>query len=264
MPDKKGKTEDDRKIAPVDKPVVKTPATEKDTSPEDKPILGKFKSQEDLEKAYTELEQKDGTRKKEIGDLRKSHGLLTDEVTQFRTAQSEAQLKAEEDTSKTDFEAQLKEIETKLEDGDLKIPEALRLQAKIVTEMTLASALPIMDKRTKELLAEKEVDTAETQFYKDFPDYEEVVASGVLNEIMAKHPGIVDETVAYAFYKGEQRFEDGKVEAERIAEGSDRAGKLMKESDTPVSTEPVRKESLSEGDLVKHQLGTLAKIRGKA
>jgi len=264
MPDKKGKTDDSRKIAPVDQPITTTPAKETKTA-EDKPILGKFKSQEDLEKAYTELEQKDGTRKKEIGDLRKSHGLLTDEVGQFRTAQANAQQQAEKDASHTDFEAQLKEIETKLEDGDLKIPEALRLQAQIVSEMTLASALPVMDKRTKELLAEKEVDAAETQFYKDFPDYEEVVASGVLEEIMAKHPGIVDETVAYAFYKGEQRYEEGKAEAERIAEGSDRAGKLMKESETPVSTEkPVRKESLSEGDLVKHQLSTLDKIRGKA
>ena len=69
-------TKDDgtKKIAPVDEPTAKAPAKPDtpvdDGKKEEKLILGKYKSAEDLAKAHTELEGKLGTQGTDLGLLR--------------------------------------------------------------------------------------------------------------------------------------------------------------------------------------------------
>ena len=232
-----------------------TPAAE--PGKDEELILGKYKSSEDLEKAYTELEKKHGTQGQELGTLR-------GEVAQHRATQAEAE-KAEKDKQPpaTDYEAKLNEIYDKLEAGDISVTEAVKQSNSLTAEMTMASAIAESDKRTQALLLDKDAETAESDWHTQHPDYNEVVASGVLQPYIDKNPILVDETVAYFQYKAEQSFEDGKLEAEKIAKGAELADTVVKEPGATTKT-PTRQEPLSDDKVVASQMERLKQIRGQA
>lgn len=257
-------TKDDgtKKIAPVDEPTPKAPAKTPDTpvddgkKPEEKLILGKYKSAEDLAKAHTELENKLGTQGKELGTLR-------NEVAQHRAAQAEAG-KKETKEPVTDYDAKLNAIYEKLEAGDISVMEAMKQSSALTAEMTMAKAVAESNKRTQEILIDKDAESAESEWHKTYPDYAEVVASGQLQPYIDKNPILIDETVAYFQYKADQRFEEGKAEAEKIAKGAEIADTVVKEPGGLTPRTPTRQEPLSESQLVATQLETVKKMRGQA
>jgi len=265
MPDTIKTDEDGKKIAPVDMPIPKAPATDKAADGGDNTgatkTFGKFKTAEELEKAYTDLENKLGTQGKELGNLRKSHALITDELTRHKSATEKATAKKEPET---DYEAQLNDIYTKLEGGDISVLEAIKLSNKLTAEMTMAQSMAMANKRTQELLSDKDAEAAEKQFLKDNPDYEELVASGRLQPFIDKNPLLVDETIAYFQYKAEERFEAGKAEAERIAKGTENANKVLKTPGSQEQRTPTRQKPLTDAELEAKQNQTIDKMRGIA
>jgi len=256
-------TKDDgtKKIAPVDEPTAKAPETKPDTpateaKPEEKLILGKYKSSDDLAKAHTELENRLGTQGKELGTLR-------NEVAQHRAAQAEAGKKETKEPA-TDYDAKLNEIYEKLEAGDISVTEAVKQSNSLTAEMTMAKAVTESNRRTQELLIDKDAESAESEWHKTYPDYADVVASGELQPYIDKNPILIDETVAYFQFKADQRFEEGKAEAEKIAKGADIADTVVKEPGGLTPRTPTRQEPLSEDKMLAAQMETLKKIRGQA
>lgn len=256
-----GKDDGTKKIAPVDEP-IKAPA--KPDTPiddgkgkKDELILGKYKSAEDLAKAHTELEGRLGSQGQELGALR-------NEVAQHRAAQAEAEKgKRQKQEPVTDYDAKLNEIYEKVETGDISVGEALKQSNALTAEMTMATAVQQANKATQDILIDKDAESAEKEWHKTYPDYAEVVASGQLQPYIDKNPILIDETVAYFQYKADQRFEDGKAEAERIAKGAAEADTVVKEPGVMTPRTPTRQEPLSEDKMLAAQMETLKKMRGQ-
>jgi len=250
-----------KKIAPVDEPTKPDAPAKPDTPAdggkkgEEKLYLGKYKSAEEAEKGHSDLEKKLGSQGQELGALR-------NEVAQNRAAQAE-KAKTDKETPATDYDAKLNEIYEKLEAGDISVTEAVKQSNSLTAEMTMAKAVAVSDKRTQDLLLDKDAEAAETDWHKTYSDYNEVVASGVLQPFMDKNPILVDETVAYFQYKADQRFEEGKAEAERIAKGADEADTVVKETGVANKT-PTRQDPISDDKMLASQMETLKKIRGQA
>jgi hypothetical protein len=110
-------------------------------------------------------------------------------------------------------QGQLDTIYDKLETGDISITDALKqsniLTGKIATEQTV----DMFNQQTREALFEKDVQAAEKQWHKDYPDYQEFVESGQAQEYMARNPMIIDEPIAYFQWKADKRVETGKSES---------------------------------------------------
>lgn len=259
------KEEDGKKVAPVDMPIPPAPTTDKPGKeggdPDDK-TFGKFKTPEELGKAYTDLEKKFGEQGKELGNLRKSHALLTDEFSKNKSAAEKA--KTEKAEPKTDYEAQLNEIYSKLENGDISVTEAIKQSNALTAEMTMAQSMNIANKRTQELLADKDAEAAEKKFLEDHSDYEELVASGALQPFIDANPLLVDETIAYFQYKAQENFEKGKEESEKIAKAGDIADQVLKTPGTPVTRTQARQKPLTEAELEAKQNKTIDEMRGVA
>ena len=227
-----------------------------DGKKEEKLILGKYKSAEDLAKAHTELEGKLGTQGTELG-------LLRNEVAQHRATKVEKD-KKQDQPPETDYDKEINAIYEKLEAGDISVADALKQSNALTAEMTMAKAVAESNKRTKDLLIDKDAEGAEKDWHTTYPDYAEVVASGQLQPYIDKNPILIDETVAYFQYKADQRFEDGKAEAEKIAKGAAEADTVVKEPGVTTPRTPTRQDPVSEDQMLNTQLDTLKKLRGQA
>ena len=263
-----GKNDDNKdkgttRVAPVDAP--NSPAPEKKDTPDDKVqkpeeklLFGKYKSNEEAEKGFKELEKKHGDQGRELGTLRQK-------VAQYESEKAEqAKKTSEQKPPGTDYEAKLSEIYDKLESGDISVTEALKQSNTLTAAIARQQTLDEAGKHTRDLLLDKDAEVAEKQWHKDYPDYQEFVESGQAQEYMKKNPILIDETIAYFQFKADQRFEEGKAEAERIAKGADPADTVVKEPGAPVQRKPVRQKPLSDDELVTEQMNTLKKIRGEA
>lgn len=251
------------RVAPVDAPNTSAPATKQDTpddkgkSAEEKLLFGKYKTPEDAEKGFKELEKKHGDQGRELGTLRQK-------VAQYEAERAESAKKsAQTRPPETDYEAKLNTIYDQLENGDISVTEALKQSNALTAEMTRQETLNMAGQRTQELLLDKDAEAAEKQWHKDYPDYQEFVESGQAQEYMKKNPILVDETIAYFQFKADQRFEEGKAEAERIAKGADLADTVVKEPGVSPQRKPTRQKPLSNDELVNEQMNTLKRIRGE-
>jgi len=254
------KTKEEGKIAPVDAPTKTAPATTDkaaDTTTTDtEPILGKFKSQEDLVKAYTELESKHGKQSTQVSQLRNDQTVLADKLARAEAA------KAAGEAPKTDYEAALKDIRTQVDDGTISISEGMEAQGKLITEMTMAKTLSAAEQKTQQLLLDKDAQAAEMQWHKDFPDYQEFVESGLAQEYMAKSPMLIDETIAYFMHKESQATKKGMEMQEKLAKRTETTKKVLDEPGGPASRTPTRQAPMSDDELEAQQLATIAKMRG--
>ena len=264
MPDK-DKTDKDGKVAPVDAPtsttapVDKTDTTVDDKGKTDELILGKYKTQDDLETAYKELESKHGKQSTEVSSLRTAQTDMANKL-----AKAEADKVKAEGEPKTDYEAQLKEIETQIDNGDITIAEGFRLQGQLVSEMTMAQTLVASEKRTQELLLDKDAEAAEQQWHQDFPDYKDFVESGKAQEYIDKSPMLIDETIAYFMHKETEAEERGRLTAEKTAKGTELTEKVLDVPGETTPRTPTRRTPMSDDELEAEQLKTIAKMRGES
>ncbi len=109
-----------------------------------------------------------------------------------------------------DQQTQLDEIYSKLEAGDISVPEVIKQSNALTAEITAKEVLAGANKRSEEIQGERDFETAEKKFLGDHPDYEELVASGTLQPFIDANPLLVDETIAYFQYKAKEAFEKGK------------------------------------------------------
>ena len=261
-------TKDDKgttNVAPVDAPnkatdpAKDTPATKGTKA--DEPIFGKYKSMEEAEKGFKELEGTLGKQGAELASLREKVA-----ASQQAAAPAGGKPTADQQAKDTDYQAKLDDIYAKMESGDLSVADALKQSNALTAEMTMGLALNAAGKRTEELLLDKDATAAEKQWHKDYPDYDEVVRSGALQDIINKSPMLIDETVAYFIYKGDQKFEEGRTKAEEEAKNAAIADSVVKGPGAQMRT-PVRQSGskMSDIELVNSQMQTLKDFRaGKA
>ncbi len=265
-----GKDDDNKdkgttKVAPVDAPNTPAPDKKQDTpvdedkqSQAEKLFIGKYKSPEEAEKGFKELEKKYGDQGRELGALRQK-------TAQYESEKAEAAKKtAQQKPPETDYDAKLNEIYQKLEDGDISVTEALKQSNALTAQITQQQTLDAAGQHTRELLLDKDAEAAEAQWHKDYPDYQEFVESGQAQDYMKKNPILIDETIAYFQWKSDQRFEEGRAEAERIAKGADLADTVVKEPGVSPQRKPSRQKPLSGDELLNEQMSTLKRIRGEA
>ena len=260
-------TKDDgtTKVAPIDAP--NNPDPGKDTPVVDKdakagePIFGKYKTMEDAEKGHKELESTLGKQGTELASLREKVA-----ASQRAATPADGVKTADQQGKDADYQAKLDDIYAKVESGDLAVVDGIRQSNALTAEMTMGIAINAAGKRTEELLLDKDATAAEAQWHKDYPDYDEVVQSGALQEIISKSPMLIDETVAYFIYKGDQKFEEGQTKAEELAKNAAIADSVEKGPGAQMRT-PVRQSGskMSDIELVNSQMKTLQDFRaGKA
>jgi len=232
---------------------------------EETPILGKFKTQEELTKAYQDLEKDHGRLGTEVGNLRKQ--------TEFQQKQNELILnklgnaQPDKNVAAPDFDAQLNELASKVESGDIDIATALK-QSTAITEKKLAV---VMDQKLSQVQTQTHADKAKEQFLQKYPDFNAVVQSGLLEPIKADNP-IHDNVTAYlelkrqeAVVKGDaaiqEALERGKQEGAKLTAGANAASQVL--GKTGASTRAaINPKPSTEGERLEGMAGVLAKVRG--
>ncbi|RLC68833.1 MAG: hypothetical protein DRH97_01865 [Chloroflexi bacterium] len=256
-----GTKKDDDKVAPVDAP-TKTPADPADKAgddaikKDDAVDLGDFKTPAELKTAYDKLQTKYGEQSTEVGGLRKTQTDLTDKLTKAE--------KAAEPEPKTDYEAQLKEIRTKVDDGSLTIAEGMEEQGRLITEKTAAETVKIAEEKTKELLLDRDAQTAEKEWHKKYPDYQEFIDSGEAATYMADNPMLIDPTMAYLMDRETKAHKAGMDAQVKLEKGTELTEKVLDEPGAVPPRTPTRQTPVSDDELEKIQLGTISKMRGEA
>ena len=260
-------TKDDgtKNVAPVDAPnktdpVKDTPVVDKDAKTE--PIFGKYKTMDDAEKGHKELESTLGKQGTELAALRQKVA-----ASQQAAAPAGGEKPAGQQAKDADYQTRLDDIYSKIESGDLSVSDGIRQSNALTAEMTMGVAINAAGKRTEELLLDKDATAAESQWHKDYPDYDEVVRSGALQPYIDKSPMLIDETVAYFQFKGDQKFEEGRSKAEEMAKNAAIADSVVKGPGAQIRRTPTRQpgSQLSERDLKASQLKALEDYRaGKA
>src|SRR5574343_962874 len=79
-------------------------------------LLGKFKSPDDLAKAYSELEKRFGQQSGEVGELRKQQQILFGQLEGKGGQQGQASQQAQT-PAQPDYDAQLSDIQQKVDEG---------------------------------------------------------------------------------------------------------------------------------------------------
>jgi len=199
---------------------------------EGKVYAGKFKTTEDLEKSYSELETKLGKQGNELGNVQKQNSVLTNQLEQVQRQP------APKEETPTDFEAQLADITNQVEEGDLSISEGMIKTAQITSQMATTNAVD----GVRQAQEQQVVEGSRAQFSEQNPDFFEMQSSGVLEEIKSQLPGFHDDVSAFFAYKEQQTkatfetaleeaktsgFEAGKAEMAKIADGANNTQKVL-------------------------------------
>lgn len=221
---------------------------------EPEPILGKFKTQDDLATAYTELEKKIGEQGSELGAQKQMNTMLLDQV---KATNAQAQVPATNtEAEAVDYDAQMLEISAAVENGNMPIEEALMTMAKMASAKATDSALS----KYQELDKAQKQEATQQSFLDSHPDFLELQQSGELDEIKNSLPGMHDDFSAYFAYQADQATQAAaeKQEIDRIAAGSERADKVLQKPGNP-QTQKIGKpqKRMSPGELERH---TLAKL----
>lgn len=170
----------------------------------------------------------------------------------------------------------LDSIYDRLEDGSISVTEAMKQSNAITSEIAKGQARDAAGKQMQEVFNDIDVEVARNKFHETYPDYNEIVNSGVLQPYIDKNPLLVDETLAYFQYKADQRFEAGKAETKAETETikepgsvkkplteSELEAKQMRTIETMKNRKPTRTAALSEKELFEKQMRTIDKMRGE-
>ena len=193
------------------------------------PILGKFKSPDDLATAYQELEKKIGEQGNELGTVKSVNQMLMEQINQ-RNAQN--QVPATE-TEKDDFnyESSMATLRASVESGDISIEEAMMQVGNLASESATRKAVS----KYQEMTAAQQREAAKEKFLQDNSDFFELQQSGKLDAVKKTLPGMHDDFSAYFALKAQQAAEKAQQEAEtkRIAQGDERTTKVLQKPGNP-------------------------------
>jgi hypothetical protein len=132
-------------------------------------ILGKFKTHEDLERGYKELESMAGRQSSDVGDLRKQNELLTKqlELVHQQFGEDGKGSQGKQETKEPSFDDRLAEISQQVEDGDIDIAQAL----KLTSEITAQKALQMQRESIQQQEHQKTIQTYQDKFLQENPDF---------------------------------------------------------------------------------------------
>ncbi|MCK5581915.1 MAG: hypothetical protein KAJ18_11660 [Candidatus Omnitrophica bacterium] len=210
---------------------VEAAAAEAEAAAEKEPVTfggGKFNTLEELEEGFANSQKLNGKQGQELGDARKQVDTLT---KQFEK-------KAEPTETVDTFDNQIAEINKQVEDGDLSYTEGLAKMAVVTTERATGDAI----KGVQEFQTQQQADTSKAAFLSNNPEFEQLQASGALNEIKNTLPGLHDDFSAFHAYQAGQAIvdvdtkiatakaegiEEGKAEMAKIATGDTNTQKVL-------------------------------------
>ena len=185
-----------------------------ETETEETKKEGESSEAEELRKQVANLEKVLGRQGKELGDLKKS-----------KTQQEEEPPK--------DYDALEADIVDKLDAGEMDLKTALRQMNQLASERGAMQATQRFQEEQKQQTSNQMI----SQFKQNNPDFDEVLESGALDEIIQSNP-LHDEFSAYHEFKLnrtqaeidakiQQAKEEGKNEGMKIASESSNASKVL-------------------------------------
>ncbi len=214
------------------------------TNAKQEPILGKFNSVDELADSYTALEKKFGEQGSQVGELKGQTKLLMEQNQSLMESFNKKgeQVKQEPAEPPIDFEGELKTIAKQYEDGDLSFEQAMLASNAITarqTEGRVKAEATEMLKQAKstfqEELENRDSQNVVSDFHKDNPDFKQFKDSGEIQKVMELDP-MADELSAFWRLKADKAYEAGKLEAARLAEGSEQTGKVLSDPGTSMQT----------------------------
>lgn len=247
-------------------PPAKPPAETQDGKG-DKRLAGKFSTPEELEKAYMGLESKMGEQGKEMGDLRKQNQEMNAKLfTLVDRLGQQGNTTGTTEPSAPDYDAQVSDIMGKVEEGDLKISEAL----KKAMDLASAKTLSLAQESFEAMNAQNTAAAAKKAFIEKNPDFIQTQQSGELEKIKAEDP-LHDDYSAYFALKARQTalanetavkeaYEKGKNEQANLEKGVSVTEKVLSGSGTEINQQgPV--DPNDDSAMHSSMMGTLAKFR---
>lgn len=231
------------------------PGDDQDTTPaggddkgratEDKVYAGKYKSAEDLEKGYSELEQKLNHQGNELGQLRKQSQELIGQLAQMQQqSQNQNQTPAPNDMLKNliDETRGLDLIDD--EQAQQKFVDNISRALQVTAQMSKEDAFNAATAKFNEILQERDSQAMTNAFLEQNPDFQELQNQGVFQAMKTKNP-MHDDFSAYHAYKAQElaqktaELQAQLEEAQKIANlagGDEAASKVFTKSAGSVRT----------------------------
>lgn len=241
---------EDRDVMPAG---AMPPETEVEVEEQPEPILGKFKSPDELATAYTELEKKLGEQGSELGSLKQMNSMMLKQMESRQAQDRTPATEAEKDTF--DYDTGMAEIAKGVQDGDLSIEEALAQTANLTAEKATRNALSQYEQMT----AKQQQEAAKAKFLDDHPDFIELQQTGKLEQVKKTLPGMHDDFSAYFAFQADKALADAqaKQELEKIARGDERTDKVLNKPGAKAKDIGKPKGKLSPAELKRHTLARL-------
>lgn len=132
--------------------------------------------------------------------------------TQLQKMQEQIELLAKpgsKEPAADPFEARSKELQDKLDEGDISMAQWATENQKLMNERTEAAIQQALSRQQQET----EVSRIQESFLKEYPDFTELRESGELQQVIAKNP-IHDNLSAYFALKSEQAVSQAIKETE--------------------------------------------------
>jgi len=238
-------------MPPEPEPDVDVVSEEQDGQQE--PILGKFKSPDELATAYQELERKLGEQGSELGSMKQMNSMMLEQL-QSRQAKEETPA-TESEKDSFDYDSGMAEIARGVQEGDLSIEDALAQTANLTAEKATRNALSQYEQMT----AKQQQQAAQQRFLEEHPDFIELQQTGKLDSVKKTLPGMHDDFSAYFAFQAEKALADAqaKQELEKIAQGDERTEKVLNKPGAKAKDIGKPKGKLSQAELKKHTLARL-------
>jgi hypothetical protein len=241
--------------API--PPVEEPAP----TPEPKTYAGgKFKSPEDMEAAYNELQTKLGQQGEELGNLRNQNQQLTEQMKVSPATEKPKETPAADDVEgqyRTEIDQIYNDIATgkmSLEDG---IRESNALTARHAATVATQQARTVM----QQALQERDAQAMRDSFLKDNPDFLELQKSGELQKVRDTSP-LHDDFSAYWAIKAQQAKDEGKAELEALQKGAAPTQTVLNRTGNAIRQ--TQSKPLSKSELKQKMLDAVAASRETA
>lgn len=213
----------------------------------EKLYANKYKSPEDLEKAYISLQSKIGQRANELSELRTSNQQLSEQVSKI--AQMYEQQQQQEAAPAVDYNEQANQIYKAVDTGEIELGEGLRRLDEIrqnqyaeISKNQGEAVLTEMQAAYQADLRARDEQKMIDEFHKKEPRFREFAESGAMEELMSSNP-MHNELSAYYEWKAQQAFEDGRKQEEKVRSGSAPAKRVSGAPGSAIKDVPQKQQS---------------------
>lgn len=224
-------------IAAHEKPA--TPDEEVTSTTEETPAeeTPKQTPETNWEERYRNLEKKHGEHSNELGTLRKENRKLSEQIAAM-------QKPAETAPGPMTPDQKLLQIKDKVRDGELSWEDGLVEASSLAAQIGATKA----QQQFQQELGNRDAKQNAQRFLEKNPDFLDLQASGKLDEMMTREPGIIqDEVAAYYAYKAlngeEVGYNRAKEELAKLAESELKTKTVLKKPGSSIrqtNTKPLK------------------------